>query len=274
MTESIIIQRLDGTTYNLDDLGIRVISWDPPSPNYQHTFAQIHELKATLTDTQIQQTTAPLVIQVRAHDIYDYELMRQRVLDIFSSFESFYVINMRIPMIRWKCVAEAFEYPRLSNFWFTQPITINLVYGEGFAESVALTSEDSFTTPNGKWGIGMNIPSDTDISYHFDTNNFDIWNLGNIPLLADERPVLFEFKGRVSSQLTINNNTTGQAFKLNKTLSKSDTLQLYGMKPMVNHKSVFGSGNHAYLDLAKGKNQFTISGATDLTLDISTRFYY
>ncbi|OIM96544.1 hypothetical protein BIY40_00410 [Pediococcus acidilactici] len=59
-----------------------MINFDPPSPAYQHTFTQIHQTKATQTASQIQQTTIPLVVQVRAHDVYDYELMRERVLRV------------------------------------------------------------------------------------------------------------------------------------------------------------------------------------------------
>lgn len=273
--ESILIQRLDGTKYNLDEMDFRVISFDPPSPNYQYTYTQIHELKATRTNTQIQQTTAPLVIQIKAHDVYDYELQRLRLMKIFASYEDFYVYNMRTPFIRWRVRAQAFEVPRLSNFWFSQAITINLDYEDGFAESVSLSSEENFTKSDGKWGFGMNIPRDRDITYHFGSSNtFDVWNLGVIPLYADERPVLYEFKGNVASQLVITNKTTGQTFQLYRALNTGNTFQLYGMKPVIDSQGVYANGNHAYLDLAVGKNEFEIIGATDWTLSVSTRFYY
>lgn len=275
MSESILIQRLDGTTYNLDDLDIRVISFDPPSPNYQFTYTQIYERKATLTDTQIQQTTAPLVVQVKAKNVYDYELMRQRVMKIFASYEDFYVINMRIPTIRWRVRAEAFEFPRLSNYWFTQPITINLVYGEGFAESVFTTADNNFIVPSPAVGFGLNIPSDRDISYKFtNTNVFDVWNLGNIPLYADERPVLFNFTGDVVTKLVIKNKTTNQEFEFNKSLSSSQKLQIYGMKPILDGVSAYQNCNHEFLDLAVGKNEFEVIGANNWSLNINTRFYY
>lgn len=275
MTESIMVQRLNGDTYNLDDQGIRVISFDPPSPNYQYTYTQIQELKTTRSDTQIQQTTIPLVVQIRAKDYYDYELMRQRMLGIFASYEDFYVINMRIPMIRWRVRAQAFDIPRLANFYFTQAVTINLDCAEGFAESVSTTDEENFTTPDSKWGRGQGIPRDQDLTYHHQNeNSFDVWNLGHVPLNGDERPVLLTFQGTVSSQLTITNKTTNQVFKLTRGLSSSDKLEIYGSKPLVNGVSAFQNCNHAYLDYAVGKNSMTISGATNWILDISTHFYY
>lgn len=275
MSESILIQRLDGTTYNLDDLNIRVISFDPPSPNYQHTFTQIHETLATKTDTQVQQTTAPLVVQLKSKDVYDYELMRQRLLKIFASYEPFYVINMRIPTIRWKAIAEAFDVPRLSNYWSSQPITINLVYGQGFAESILSTADENFTVPSNNLSLGLDIPRDRNISYRFSNqSSFEVWNLGHIPLKAEDRPVTYSFHGDVESKLTITNKTTNQTFEFNRVLTSSDDLEIYGLKPLVNDEMAFQDSNHEFLDLAVGKNEFTVAGASNWTLDIGTRFYY
>ncbi|KRK90526.1 phage tail domain-containing protein [Companilactobacillus futsaii] len=275
MSESILIQRLDGTTYNLDDLGIRVISFDPPSPNYQFTYTQIHETRATLTDTQVQQTTAPLVIRVKAKNVYDYELMRQRVLKIFASYEDFYVINMRIPTIRWKVRAEAFDFPRQGSFWYSQPITINLVYGEGFAETVFTTAENDFTVPSNLMSWGLGVPSDEKISYKYSNqSNFDIWNLGHIPLKADERPVLIEFTGNVGSQLSIENKTTDQTLTFKKALNGGNKLQIYGLKPVLDGVSAFQYSNHEFLDFAVGKNEIVVSGASNWTISFTTRFYY
>ena len=275
MAESILIQRLDGTTYNLDDLGIRVISFDPPSPNYQYTFTQIHKLKATLTDTQIQQTTIPLVVRVKAKNVYDYELMRQRVMKIFAGYESFYVINMRIPTMRWKVRAEAFGFPRQGSFWYSQPITINLVCGEGFAESTFTTADNDFTVPSGSMSWGLDVPSDEKIAYKFaNQNSFDFWNLGHIPLNADERPVLIEFKGNVGSQLTIENKTTNQTLTFSKALNSGNNLKIYGMKPVLDGAPVFQYSSHEYLDFAVGKNEIVVSGAQNWSMSFTTRFYY
>lgn len=72
----------------------------------------------------------------------------------------------------------------------------------------------------------------------------------------------------------ITNNTTGQTLKFNRGLKKSDKLQIYGMKPVLNNQLAFQNCNHAYLDLKVGKNSFAISGATDFTFSVDTRFYY
>lgn len=148
----IIIQRRDGTIYDLEKEGIKVINFDPPSANFQHTYNQIGKFGAELVDTQIQQMSIPLTFDVTARDNYDYELQRLKVLRIFSSTEPFYVINMRTPFLRWKVVADSFTYPRLGNFWKAKNVAINLVCYDGLAESTA-TTLDPFTFDGGTYGI-------------------------------------------------------------------------------------------------------------------------
>lgn len=269
MTESIIVQRLDGTQYNLDDLGIRVISFDPPGPNYQYTFTQMSRYSAVVTDTQMQQTTIPLVVQVRAHDVYDYELMRQRVLKVFAGYEPFYVINARIPFLRWKVVPDAYEFQRLSNFWFSQPITINLLCADGAAETVLTTLDQDFASAFGYSASTTEIPA-----YSFtNRTSFTIWNGGTIPLRAEEHPVLITLDAKASS-VTIKNNTTAQSLTVNTALSRGTPLTIYGLKMMVGSKSVFVNSNHAYLDFVPGNNSISISGTSDFTVSFKTRFYY
>ena len=40
----IIIQRRDGTIYDLEKEGIKVINFDPPSANFQHTYNRLESL--------------------------------------------------------------------------------------------------------------------------------------------------------------------------------------------------------------------------------------
>ncbi|PIO80004.1 phage tail protein [Loigolactobacillus backii] len=269
MTESIIIERLNGTQYSLDDLEIHVISFDPPGPNYQYTWTQMSEYNTVATDTQLQQTTIPLVIQIRAHDVYDYELMRQRVLKIFAGYEPFYVINLRIPYLRWKVVPEAYDFQRLSNFWFSQPITINLTCADGAAETVLSTTDNGFLSAFGYSTNTVDIPQ-----YSFkNKTSFNIWNGGILPLRAEERPMFITLDASASS-ITIKNNTTGQSLTVNTTLSRGNPLTIYGLKMMVGTNSVFAKSNHAYLDFIPGNNSIAISGTTNFSVSFKTHFYY
>lgn len=271
----IIIQRRDGTIYDLEKEGIKVINFDPPSANFQHTYNQIGKFGAELVDTQIQQMSIPLTFDVTARDNYDYELQRLKVLRIFSSTEPFYVINMRTPFLRWKVVADSFTYPRLGNFWKAKNVAINLVCYDGLAESTA-TTLDPFTFDGGTYGIGMGIPLDS-TGYQFSNQNkFTILNPSIIPLLASERPVKVVFKGDAPNGLTIKNNTTGQEFKYLKQLTSSDEFKLIGLVPIVNGVQRLGNdlSNREFLDYAIGNNDIEIIGSSNFTIQFITRFYY
>ena len=91
---TIIIQRLDGTVYDLDAMGFRVKKFDIPLPNYNHSYQQIGNYGSTLIGTQAQQLVIPLVIDITAMDIHDYNFQLLQLRRVFRSDEDFFVINM------------------------------------------------------------------------------------------------------------------------------------------------------------------------------------
>ena len=270
----ILIQKLDGTVYDLGAEGIRVVTFDPPSPAYAHTYAQTSDYGASLTGTQVTQTTIPITFDVFAHDNFDYELQRLKVLKIFSSVEPFYVISLRTPFMRWKVVADAFTYPRLGNYWKAKNVSISLICYEGFAESIATTLQTAKV--NGQeYDASLGVPFD-DYQYEFKTPNFKIYNPSVIPLLADERPITITFKGSAPQGLTIRNKTTNQSFTYKKALTDNDSFQLIGLVPIVNGIQRLGNdySSRSFLDFAQGYNDMEISGASGFTISFETRFYY
>lgn len=269
---SIIVQQSDGTNYDLDDCGFKVISFDPPNTAYNHASQTIYADRPTLTQTTINQATIPLVLMIKANDYEDYELQVMKLRKVFSSFKPFYVINSRVPYIRYKVVAQAFEIKRLSNFYFSQNLTINLVMVDGCSETVGITSDDTFVDDLSSWGFGENIPT-TPLKYQFKEKMFSFWNLGNFDLKADSRPVLIRFKGSANN-LKIINHTTNQEWQLNQNISGDKELLISGMKPVYDGNNVFKNTNHAYLDFVSGENQIEIQNAGDFTITFETRFYY
>lgn len=228
-----------------------------------------------MTNTEVQQTSIPLVFDVVANDNLDYELQRLKVLKIFDPQEPFYVINTRIPYLRYKVVVDAFSYPRLSNFWKAKSVSLNLVAYEGYAESTA-TTLTPFSYDGEEFGFGMGIRDDG-YNYVFkNQSKFIFDNLGRIPLLSDDRPVSLIFNGEAPSGLTIMNHTTHQTFKFYKNLRKEDTFKLVGLIPLVNGVQRLGNSysSRSYLDYAVGKNDIEIVGASDFEVKFDTRFYY
>lgn len=271
---SIFVKRLDGTEYDLDKLGFRVITFEPPGVNYAHTYVQQSKVGQVLTDVVIDKMTIPLTLMIQAEDTIDLELKRLDLKRIFNSDEPFYVYTNRIPYLRWKCVVDGvISYPQIENFW-QATATINLSCPLGLAETVATTADSDFSYESGKWGLGLNIPHGMKLKYVFNSSPCRVYNASNVDLKADELPVEITFNGNVKDALTITNNTTNQVFKLTGSYSKQDTIVIDGIVPTVNGTEQYSKANHAYLDFIKGWNDITVDGATDYTIKFNTRFYY
>lgn len=271
---SIFVKRLDGTEYDLDKLGFRVITFEPPGVNYAHTYVQQSKVGQVLTDVVIDKMTIPLTLMIQAEDTIDLELKRLDLKRIFNSDEPFYVYTNRIPYLRWKCVVDGtISYPQIENFW-QATATINLSCPLGLAETVATTADSDFSYESGKWGLGLNIPHGVELKYVFNSSPCRVYNASNIDLKADELPVEITFNGNVKDALTITNSTTNQVFKLAGSYTKQDTIVIDGIVPTVNGTEQYSKTNHAYLDFVKGWNDLSVSGATDYTIKFNTRFYY
>lgn len=273
MTSTVVITRLDGTTYDLNALGFHVKKFDVPYPNFQYTFQSMSTYHNLLVDRVVQQTTISLVLDITANDTNDFELQKLKLRRILRSNEEFYVQTMRMPFLRWKVVADTFTPAQNNSFWRASDVQINLECTESYAETVATTLTPMNAT-NGLWGFGLEIPSKKKLEYEFNNQTeFDFMNLGIIPLNADERPVRIIFKGNANN-LKITNTTTNQSYSISGSLSKNDTLEIVGLVPIINGSQAYGRCNHAYLDFAVGKNHLRIEGSSDFNIKFDTRFYY
>lgn len=272
---TVLIMRQDGTIYDLGKLGYRVKSFDPPMPQYTHTFQQVGRYGVQLVDTSIGQLTIPLVLDVTAVDTSDFELQRLRLHQIFRSDEEFYVMTTRMPFLRWKVVADPFNINQAASFWRARDVQINLQCASGYAESTA-TTLTPFTFADKSWGLGQDLPSNQELKYTWTQSNIRFYNGSTIPLLAEERPVKMTFKGTAANGIKLTNKTTKQSINIYRKLSASDTLIWYSLVPTINGKQQYGNGlsDHGYLDFAIGWNELVLSGANDFTITFDTRFYY
>lgn len=273
--DAIVIERLDGTRYNLQEEGIRVIAFDPPVANNVNTYAAVGHYGVTTTNVQFQQLSIPLSFIVESKNVFDYELQRLKVAKIFDSQTMFYVINSRIPYIRWKVRADPFTYLRNNGGSRTQAISVNLVCPDGFAET-SVTSLHLFDDNGHNAGFGMGLDGNNLPKYSFtNQKKFSIMNLGRIPLLANEHPVTVTFVGDAPKGLTLVNHTTNQSFQYKHALTKQNTLKLIGLIPIVDGKQRLGNtfSSRTFLDYESGINQIEVVGSDNFTISFETRFY-
>lgn len=269
---TIMIKHLDGKVFDLDALGFRVVSYNPPTATVTYTYQQIGNYGTTLTGAQTAQLTIPLVVVIKARDMNDYRMQLIKLHSIFYTDEYFYVYDSKMPYLRYKVRAQQISPTQNGNFWQSNNVTINLDCPSGYAESTYTSLE--MAKDHSLMGFGVNLPVEQDFQAQFSTSDFTFANIGLIPLQADERPVTIAFNGSVNNALTITNQTTNQSLKITHQLIPSDNLVIVGFMPTVNGTPIYGDSDHGYIDFARGDNQIHIDGATSFTINFDTRFYY
>lgn len=270
---TIIFQKLDGTIFDLDQLGFRVKKFDVPTTNYNYNYQQIGQYGAKMAGVQVQQLVIPLTLNVLAIDSNDLFLQRMKLNRLLQSHEPFYVYDTANRAIRWKVYAEPVSVSRDNSFWRASNVQINLDCPTGYAESSYTTQELSRETGKGI-GLGMGLFRN-EWQYTFTNQaSFDFLNAGVIKLTAEEHPVTIDFQGDAPNGITITNQTTDQSFQYKNTLKASDKLSIQGVMPTLNDVQNYDAGNHGFLDFETGINKITITGATNFTVKFDTRFYY
>lgn len=271
--KTLTIQRDDGTEYDLAALRMDVIQFEPPSAAYTHNVVQVGRYGERHVGTVAAQRLIPLKLDVFATNDLTVVMKRNQLFRIFDSMSAFYVIDQRLPTIRWRVRADQQPFPLYDNWNMGGDISFNLVCIDGYAESVSSTLDPSELELS-QWSLGMNLPLDKPLHYTFMTPEFDIYNASNIEIHAEERPYKILFQG-VAGSLTITNATTGQVFQCNHAIGGGDQFVLYGAWPLLNNQSIYQDCNHGLIDLARGWNHFVISGYQgNFKIAFDTHFYY
>ncbi|PFJ15013.1 phage tail protein [Bacillus cereus] len=266
-----IVQRLDGTVYDLEEIGIITRDFNPSSPRPKHITEDIDGQHGAIDfGTVYEPRKIDCSFYLKAVDMWDYALLRDEVFRIFDSQETFYIIDNRNPGKRWlvKCNSEYdIDQQRIYGFF-----EIEFVAFTPFAESVG-TTLDAFTFDSNLWQINQGLIAE-DTSYVHKTTSFRIYNAGDIEIDPRKLPLIIRVKG-ATNNLTIINQTTQETWKYNEATSISDIVELNRVQAFKNGISVFGKTNRKFIRLKPGWNDFIVSGVTGLfQIEFDFRFYY
>ncbi|EJS63491.1 phage tail family protein [Bacillus cereus] len=265
------VQRLDGTVYELEEIGIITRDFNPSSPKPKHITEEIDGQHGAVDfGTVYEPRKIDCSFYLKAVDMWDYALLRDEVFRIFDSQEAFYIIDNRNPRKRWlvKCNSEYdVDQQRIYGFFEIEFVAFN-----PFAESVG-TTLDSFTFDSNLWQIGQGLIAE-DISYIHKTSSFRIYNAGSVEIDPRKLPLIIRIKG-ATNNLTITNRTTQETWKYNEATSTSDIVELNRVQVFKNGISVFGKTNRKFISLKPGWNDFYVSGVTgSFQIEFDFQFYY
>ncbi|PEL75419.1 phage tail protein [Bacillus toyonensis] len=246
-----IVKLLNGTVYDLDDMGIETRDFNPSAPSPKHSY---EEMEGSHGEIDLGTVYGPRKINcsfyLKAADMLDYALFRDKVFNIFDSRQAFYIIDKRNPGKQWlvKCASDyEIDQQRVYGFF-----DIEFKSSSPFAESIG-TTLDQFT---------------------YSTTTFSIYNAGDTPLDPRRMPLLITFKG-ASSKLKIKNKTTGDEWSYTGTTSTNDTIRLDQVRFTKNSLSIVRDTNKKLISLNVGFNYFEITGTTGaFSISFDFRFYY
>jgi predicted phage tail component-like protein len=223
---------------------------------------------AIYTGTDIAPRNITVVCTSFARNVYDYPLLKNRIAQVLFSEKRFYVIKDDEPSKRWKVtVSTSYDTIRTADIG---DFTINFTALEPYAESIKDSLEDMDFDPE-YWQWGQGIPLE-EIKYVHNTNEFTIFNIGDVTVDPRQHGLVIEYKGS-SNNLEISNTTTNETFIYNGNSNQGDVISLDRVRFRRNGLNIVGSTNRVPITLRPGENKINING-TNGAFEISFKFRF
>ena len=217
-----------------------------------------------------------LFFRIKAKDEIDFRLLRSEIYNFFDVGVYFYVAESAVPSRVLKVVVDESYIPdRLTEEYADFDIncrTLDSVFWESKYTTLEL-HDSGYAHSAEKYGLVDNI-DDEKVQYRFTTNNFTVYNAGNVTVEPESMELTIQISSATSSgDLTLKNLTTGEEFKLNKEISGRH-ISLRGMNILDGTVNAFRDSNRRLISLVPGDNQFEITGATFSEVWFSFKYYY
>lgn len=149
--------------------------------------------------------------------------------------------------------------------------TVDLPYAQTRYTTMQLNAQ-TYDENTDLHGTADNIDFDN-TRYAFTTNEFKVFNAGNVTVQPESMYLKITVKGvSASSGFSIKNLTTGKTFKVNKAVS--GTLILDGINIKLNNISILRDTNLTFIDIAPGLNNFSITGGKLSSIEFDFKYYY
>ncbi|MER2154788.1 MAG: phage tail domain-containing protein [Solibacillus sp.] len=297
-----IIEKLDGSRYDLTKYGIPLLKVNPVDIIYDSENVRGRPGR-NRTDRYHGVRKLQLTMLLNAKSETDTIILRDKLAAILDDVEDFYLYEQVSKGYKFELPGEtSFKtsidqlqwHPHMYKRWRVERInndgiewdgyrgkrviefeTSDLPYAETPFTSLDIQSmEKSWLDGRLAWQLGVADWNNPLPSYTFNSNTFNVLNGGNVKVDPRCMPLKIILKGSFSSNATIRNNTTGEVFIYKGSLTSSDTLVLDRISYLKNGAHITGSTNKKLISLAKGNNSFSVSGGTVTSISFEFPFYY
>ncbi|ODJ53109.1 hypothetical protein BFR40_00390 [Brochothrix thermosphacta] len=204
-------------------------------------------------------------------DYADRLMFEQELIEKIHQYEAYYIRHSYQP--NKKYAVNTAEYSvTSSNATLQFELKFNVF--KGYSESLN-NSLDSINMLDENFDFGMGLTTNETVKYTHKSQKFKIYNASSMKINSIMRHKL-DITLTCNGSPTIKNLTTGDTFKYNKTLKKSDelVLNLGGVSPFLNNNACGRDTNHGVITLEKGWNEFIIEYAENINITFDFPFIY
>ena len=268
-----IIQLLDGTSFDTANYNLKRLFHRIPSADIEHNIQSVEGRSDIITSSKLNNRVISVEFLYQTYDIYDFYLLRDRLNDLFVRTEAFYIIFKREPYKRYKVkLASQFEIEPNPNM---QSFTVEFITQNIYAESIYTTTEfvKEWDVNQHAWNGTIDWDSESPV-YQFNSNSFVVKNLGNKMIDPREDYLEINLRGNFTSFVSITNRTTGDVYRYNRNLPSTDALRLSNVRTLRNNVSDFANTNKKVIRLAPGNNDIIVEGGTVNSINFDFRYLY
>lgn len=267
-----IIQLMDGTILNTKNYNLIRLFHYIPSATVNHEIASLQSRYDEIVSTKLNTRNIRVQFLYETSDIYDFYLLRDELHALFVREEEFYITFEEEPYKRWLVKSNSQlvipPHPHMQAF-DVEFITMN-----NYAESVFSTMQyNTKLWDNNMFFWDGSITWDDDLQYSFTDKTFSVNNGGNVKIDPRMNDLIIRVRG-TGDNLVIRNLTTGDLYQYNAILTANDTIELNGVRTLLNGVSSFRNTNRQLITLAPGINDFSIEIDTLTGIDFDYRFLY
>lgn len=247
---------------------------DSTSPNLLNTYQQNTGVDGqTLVAANFDKSTVNANFYLRYKSYYDFMLAKHEVYRLFSNRRSLRIRTDAEPALVKYVVATPFDITPTEDFANDSKFTIPFDNPSGYKYSLARS--DEISTDNEAVQMGMYLPTNKDLSYHFTGTSFQVFNPSDIAIQPYEQRhdlrITIKFSG---SSLTLANTTNGTSWSYKNAAAKSDIIILDGINTTLNGAAASVNTDYGNISLNTGWNSISVTGATEVDITFSFPFIY
>ena len=218
-----------------------------------------------------------LFLRIKAADKIDFRLLRNEVFATFDVGSAFYVAEADVPSRVLKVVVDESYIPdRLTEEYADFDIncrTLDSVFWESKYTTLEL-HDSGYSATAEKYGLVDNI-DDEKVQYRFTSNNFTVYNAGNVTVEPESMELEILIKDVViTDKMTIRNYRTGENHIYNFSTVNPSEYKIKGLMVLRSSVNVFRSTNKRFISLKPGGNNIEITGATFSEVIFNFKYLY